>query len=357
MSQHATPLTFATLAPDQRAIVEAAAVLERFDADALAALIETPVEQALSYLLSLHPRRAAGDQYRLSEDLQRSVLATLDAEPQRLRELHGQAARHYAARLVAAAPEERSAIEMTYMRFLEGYCEALIQQEPTALSAVADAAPLHLLDQPRDRHLLRFYRGLGAGLQEHYDLAQAEFAGLLTEYELDDTIRGRVFNSGAIFARHQGDYERALEGYRQSCAIWERMGNKARQGLALMNQGNLNHLLQDYESAERDLHASLNLFRETDALHSEGLAQMNLGLLARDLGRWQEALSYFDQAGQIFKREGATNFLGHVANNIGEIEMLRGNLESALSHFERALDQMTTRTYAVDTHVNMGLVC
>jgi CHAT domain-containing protein len=242
------------------------------------------------------------------------------------------------------------------MRFLERYCESLIQQAPTALSAEADAAPLHLLGQPRHRRLLRFYRGLGAGLLENYDLAQAEFDGLLIEHELDDAIRGRVLNSGAIFARHLGDYERALEGYRQSCAIWERMGNKARQGLALMNQGNLNHLLQNYESAEHDLHASLNLFRETDALHSQGLAQMNLGLLARDLGRWQEALSYFDQARRIFEREGATNFLGYVANNIGEVEMLRGRLDTAITHFERALTQMTTRTYAVDTHLNMGLV-
>src|SRR5262245_41301875 len=143
MPQHATPLTLAALAPDQRAIVEAAAVLERFDADALAALIETPVEQALAYLLSLHPRRAAGDQYRLPEQLQRSALAILDAKPQRLRELYGQATRHYAARLAAATPEERSAIAPIYMRFLERYCESLIQQEPTALSAVAEAAPLH----------------------------------------------------------------------------------------------------------------------------------------------------------------------------------------------------------------------
>jgi CHAT domain-containing protein len=356
MSQHPTSPALAALTPHQRAIVEAAAVLERFDAAALAALIETPAQQALVYLLSLHASQGLDGRYQLPQALQNDALEVLETQPQRLRDLYGRAAHHYAARLVAAAPEEHTSIEAAYMRFLERYCETLIQQEPTALSAEADAAPLRRLGQPRHRHLLRFYRGLGAGLLEKYDLAQAEFDGLLIEHELDDTIRGRVLNSGAIFARHQGDYERALEGYRQSCALWERLGNKARRGLALMNQGNLNHLLQDYESAERDLHASLNLFRETDALHSQGLAQMNLGLLARDLGRWQEAFSYFDHAGHIFEREGATNFLGYVANNIGEVEMLRGNLDAALAHFERGLAQMTTRTYAVDTHLNMGLV-
>ncbi len=115
-------------------------------------------------------------------------------------------------------------------------------------------------------------------------------------------------------------------------------------------------MLQDYAAAEQDLHASLNLFRQADALHSQGLALMNLGLLGRDLGRWQEALSYFDQAAALFRDEGATNFLGMVANNIGEVELLRGRLDAARGQFEQALEQMTTRVYAVDAHLNLGLL-
>src|SRR5262249_2869216 len=156
---------------------------------------------------------------------------------------------------------------------------------------------------------------------------------LLAERDLDDVVRARVLNSGATFARLQGDYERARNGYEASYAIWGRLGNPARQGLALLNWGILNYYLQDYAAAERDLHASLNLFREVDALHSQGLALMNLGVLARDLGRWQESLSYLRLAAEIFEGEGAIDFLGRVANNVGEVELLRGHLDAARAQF------------------------
>jgi CHAT domain-containing protein/tetratricopeptide (TPR) repeat protein len=356
MSQYTIPPALAALAPGQRAIVEAAAVLERFDVDALAALIEAPAEQALADLRGLYASQDAAGLYQLPQALHDDAQGLLDADPRRLRELYRRAVLHYATRLADAAPERREAIELSYMRFLESYCEALIHQEPAALDAVADAAPLHLLAQPRHRQLLRFYRGLGAGLQERLGQARAEFDNLLAEPELDDAIRARALNSGSVFARLQGDYERALDGYRESYAIWGRLGNQLRQAMALVNQGLLHYILQDYPAAERELTESLRIFRALGADHQRGLALMNLGVLARDQGRWSEALGYSEQAAELFERENATEFLGRVANNIGELEMLRGNLDAALAHFERALAQMTTRAYAVDTYLNMGLV-
>jgi CHAT domain-containing protein/tetratricopeptide (TPR) repeat protein len=356
MTEHRTLEWLAALPPGLRAAVEAAAVLEVFDAAALGALLDTPAEALLDDLRANGLIQTEGASYRLDAGAQAAALAALHAAPARLHGLYEHAARHYATGLAATPVSRRAAVERVYMDFLERYCEALIQQEPTALAEAAGAARLDLLAEPRHQRLLRFYRGLGAGLRENYETALAEFERLLAEPDLDDAIRGRALNSGAVFARHQGDYERALEGYRQSQRIWERMGNPARQGLALMNQGNLNHMLQDYEAAEHDLHASLNLFRAAEAHHSAALAQMNLGLLARDLGRWQEALSYFDQAAALFQREGATNFLGHIANNVGEVELLRGRLDVARAQFEQALEQMTTRVYAVDVHLNLGLL-
>ncbi|MFL5806384.1 MAG: hypothetical protein ACJ8CR_32235, partial [Roseiflexaceae bacterium] len=271
---HHTPEWFAALPPGRRAAIEAAAVLEVFDADALAALLGTPAGAVLEDLRLNGLLCSEGAGYRLDTGVQATALMALREAPSHLHGLYGRAVHYYAARLAMSSAGERAAIEFTYTHFIEQLCEALIQQEPTALAEVAGAARLDLLAEPRHRHLLRFYRGLGAGLCESFALAQAEFERLLAEPDLDDAIRGRALNSGAVFARHQGDYERALEGYRQSQRIWERMGNRARQGLALMNQGSLKYVLQDYPAAERDLHASLNLFREVDALHSQGLALM-----------------------------------------------------------------------------------
>src|SRR5262245_26417605 len=231
-----------------------------------------------------------------------------------------------------------------------------MQQEPTALATVTGAAPLDLLAAPRNRHLLRYYRGLGAGLLEHFDQARGAFDTLLAEHDLDDVVRARTLNSDATFARIQGDYERALAGYQASFAIWQRLGNPARQAVALLNQGVLSYYLQDYPAAEHDLRASLELVRAAGATHTEAHAYLNLGLVARDQGRWGQAIELTNLAAELFEREGATEFVGYASNNIGEVEMLRGQLDAALVHFERVLVQMTTRTYAVDTYLNMGLV-
>src|SRR5262245_17906327 len=207
MSQPATEDTLAALAPQQRGAVEAAAVLESFDADALAALLETRTDEALTYLHNLDLSLTKDGLYQLPPALKAAALDALEAQPQRMRELNGRAERYFAARLAAAGQQARPALESSYMRHSEQLCEAVMQQEPTALATVTGAAPLDLLAAPRNRHLLRYYRGLGAGLLEHFDQARGAFDALLAEHDLDDVVRARTLNSDATFARIQGDYE------------------------------------------------------------------------------------------------------------------------------------------------------
>jgi tetratricopeptide (TPR) repeat protein len=322
----------------ERAAAEWLAVLGLADTTTLAALLSEAPETVLQGLNTRGVIELTSDGWQLTADAHDTVLAALRTEPDRLYALYKQALEHCAQLLALASPQERARAEAAYMRVLEPCCEALIQQQPTALSEVAEAAPLDLLAEVRHRQLVLFYRSLGLGLRESYDAALDGFDALLSDPALDETIRGRALNSGAVFARHQGDYERALEGYQQSQQIWERLGNRARQGLALLNRGVLSYYVQDYAAAERDLYASLSLFRDVEAIHSQGLALMNLGLLGRDLGHWQEALSFFEQAAEMFKQSGAVHFLGMLANNIGEVEMLRGRLEAARLQFEQGAD-------------------
>ncbi len=343
--------------PDLRSAIEAAAALETFDGAALAALLEQPGDAPLDRLRAAELLRPDSGLYQLVPDLQAATMQALEEMPQRLRDLDRRAARHYAGWLAAAPAAERAGVERAYMRHIERLCELLIQQQPTALAAEAAAAPLDALGDPRDRHLLRYYRGLGAGLLERYADARQEFDGLLAEHDLDDVIRARVLNSDATFARIQGDYERARDEYQLSYTIWGRLGNPIRQGMALLNQGVLNYYLQDYPAAQRDLLLSLDLFRAGEVANLEAHAALNLALVGRDQGRWGEALELCSQALAVFERAGMIEFVGYLSNNIGEIEMLRGRFDAALAQFARALDQMITRVYAVDVHLNIGLVC
>lgn len=245
--------------------------------------------------------------------------------------------------------------ETAYTQLVAQLCELLIQHEPAALAAVA-AAALEALRTPAQRHLLAYYSGLGEGLAERYGPARSLLGALLAEPELDDAVRGRALNSAAIFARLQGDYEGALAGYQASAALWERLGNQARHGLALYNLGILHYDLHNYVLAGEGLRAAAALFAAAGDEHRLAMAHHELALVSRDQGRWDEALDYAGRAAARFAQEGLDDYLGRVANNIGEVELLRGRLDAALAQFERALALMTTRVYRVDVLLNQGLV-
>jgi tetratricopeptide (TPR) repeat protein len=260
------------------------------------------------------------------------------------------------ARLRAVGDDEREKAERAYMQALEERCEDLLRRDPVALEAVAAAVPLALLSLPRDQALLRYYRALGAGLNDRYDEALAGLEALLREPSLDEVVRGRALNSAALFAQSYGDFQRALVYSTASYAIWQQLGNRFRRGLSRHNQGLLHYELQNYTEAEACFHEALAVFRAIGAEHEEALGYLELGLIHRDQGRWGPSLHYSRLASEIFAREGATDFLARATNNIGEVELFCGRYDAATEAFDRAAAGMTTRVYLVDVHINRGLL-
>jgi tetratricopeptide (TPR) repeat protein len=340
---------------DERAAVELLALLEPCDVlvwTTLGGSVAADLERFVAHSIVAR----AGDVLSLAPSVAALTADALGRNPERRRDLQARIVHYYTARLHETHADHTSEVEDAWMRHVAALCELLLQHHPESLAAAVADAPLHLLRTPTHRHLVRYYQALGAGLCEQFDTARRALDALLAEPDLDDTTRGRALNSGATFARHQGDYEHALENYRASYALWQRLGNRLREGLAQMNQGMLHYYLQDYDNAARELQASLVLFEASDAVHQQGMAHTNLGLLARDQARWDEALAHWAAATAIFEQEGLSDYLGRVRNNVGEVELLRGNLDVAATCFEDALRLMTSRVYYVDLHINLGLV-
>lgn len=350
------PFSLADVEAEIRPILESAAVLERFDAAALAEVGRVDGEDALTRLRSADLVALSGEGWRLLEPVQDAVVQDLEQRAERMRELRRQVVGHYAARLRDSPAVTHADLEHAYMRHFEALCEALIQQEPALLEAEVDGVPFDLLHEPAHRHLISYYRGIGAGFSGRFDAARRAFEQLMAEPDLDDVVRARALNSDAVFARNQGDYERALDGYRQSHALWTRLGNRMRQGLILSNLGVLHYELQQYDAAERNFHESAILFEEIGASYHLGRTYNELGLLRRDQGEWREALQYLDRAERLFEQVGAADFLGCTWNNIGEVEMLRGRFDAATMRFQQALRQASMRSLVIDISLNLGLI-
>jgi tetratricopeptide (TPR) repeat protein len=259
-------------------------------------------------------------------------------------------------RLVAALPDQRQARAAAYVRCCETLAEILVQQEPAALAAIVADVPLNQLPEPGQRQLLRYYQGLGAGLRDDFTTARTIFDELLALPVLDSGVRARTLNSDALFAQIQGNYERALRGFRASQALWKALGDQSRQARALLNSGILSYELHDYPAAESAFRESAALFARLNDRHRRALADLELGLLYRDQGRWANSLQHSGQAFATFEAAGAYEFAGRVANNIGEVEMLCGQYAAAATRFAQAGRLMQNRVYAVDVALNQGLL-
>jgi Uncharacterized protein conserved in bacteria len=279
------------------------------------------------------------------------LLEQSEEEPQLERTLHSAALDWYGERL-DGDPERESA----FMRHFTQLCDLLVHQEPVALADLAQMSAVSRLQAAKHRHLVAYYRALGSGLRNEIGGARQQLAELLNAPDLDDVVRGRALNSSAIFARQQGDYEQALAGYQASREIWQRLGNGGREGLALLNQGILHYELHAYIEAEAELKQALALLEAADMQVYAGSAHNELGLLYRDQGRWDAAQEHFDTCTRIWIEAGATEYLGFAKINQAEMALLHGRYAEAEALLQAALDLLGEQTYAVEAHINLGLL-
>jgi tetratricopeptide (TPR) repeat protein len=118
---------------------------------------------------------------------------------------------------------------------------------------------------------------------------------------LDDYIRGRTLNSRALFCITLGRLEEALAGHQACLDLWRQLGNRLREGLALLNLGILAYELRRYDQAESNLAEAARCFEEVEAPEQLASVQNERGLVYRDLGRWEEALACFEAAAPLIQ--------------------------------------------------------
>lgn len=341
-------------------LLEALAVLGRADAAALAALLDVSVSVlteacATSDLAALesHPAVRAQDGWlALDPAVAAAILTDLERNDlPRYRQLHERAIASLADQLCAG----NGAVEPAFVAAFDRLANRLLPDDPEGfVGLIASVRHVPLVDVTA-RQRRRYFEGLALGLRDRYAEALAAFDALLAEPALDEEVRARTLNSHAVFCRYTGRLGEAMSGYQASLEVWRRLGNRLREGIALLNLGIVAYQLQEYPEVERSLHQAASCFEETAALHWLAAAQNELGLVYRDRGQWTEALARFETAAAHYRAEGAEDTLGRVLNNIGEVLLFQGRLQEARAAFEQALAAMTTRTYAVDAHLNLGL--
>ncbi len=173
-----------------------------------------------------------------------------------------------------------------------------------------------------------------------------------------------------------GDLEKASESHRRALALWLDLGETEEVALVLFalgklaqaldrleeaedyflhsldivkddpeasayrhqNLGNLYLLRKNWEKAEENFKAALDLFTRTGKLERTGEMLETLGFLQEIAGDSKQAESYYLQALQVFNSSGSKKGLGEVYRTLGLLYEEAGRHKRALENLWRALN-------------------
>ncbi len=331
----------------------ALAVCGPCDRTRLAAMLGTAVPDHTWQQLASQPEVTGNTTLHLTAETAAALLAELEqANPTLYTHLHEQALHLLAQALHAGQADQ----EANLMAIWERLANRLLLDDPARLYALV----LELQDVPlltAVAHQQRtYFHAVALRRTEQYAAAVAIFDTMLADPALTPELRARTLNSRAVAHRLLGQPERALEGYRESLALWQALGNKRYLGMVRLNSGTINYQLRRYDEAESHLQQAITHFDHLGLAQWTAVATNELGLVYRDRGLWAAALACFKQLINQRRADEAWENVAIGLLNVAEVQMFQGHLAAAEQSLSEALSLMAAREHRIDIHLNLGLI-
>ncbi len=118
----------------------------------------------------------------------------------------------------------------------------------------------------------------------------------------------------------------------------KREGNRAREGVALGNLGNVYQLQGRWAEAIGAYERALGVFRELGDRHGEGQTLGNLGNVYAQQGRWAEAIGAYEESLKIKRELGDRHGEATTLNNLGGVYEAQKDWDKALSLCQQSLE-------------------
>jgi tetratricopeptide (TPR) repeat protein len=159
-------------------------------------------------------------------------------------------------------------------------------------------------------------------------------------------------------ARRRGAYQDAVAVYEEALGVIRDLGLPDEVPMLLVDLGNVQVLLEDYEAAAILHGEALVLGLELGARDTVAYARNGLGLVARRQGRYEQAKELHSSALSFFREGGFPEETVYSLACLGFVEELRGDLEAAEAFHRECL--MLTRESVDELPVAValeGLAC
>ncbi|MCB0189364.1 MAG: tetratricopeptide repeat protein, partial [Caldilineaceae bacterium] len=239
--------------------------------------------------------------------------------------------RLHEAALAILAPQLHGnpfSLEQQWLRVFTRLAEALLNRDTVALRQLTETWEHVALSDEAQPHYT-FYRALAAFWSGNYAQTLILIDAVLAAPTVALPLRSRAINVTALCHYYQGQWQQALDGYRHSLALAQRLADKVQEGKVRLNMGVIYYELHDYAEAEAQLMAAETLFHTANATTWLASVHHELALIYRQQGQWQHALAYFQRCIDHRLAEEADELVGMALNNVGEIWLLQENLPKA----------------------------
>jgi tetratricopeptide (TPR) repeat protein len=188
--------------------------------------------------------------------------------------------------------------------------------------------------------------GLGgvANARSDYDAAGKYFRQSLAVYRRlgDQQGQANCLQSLGIVAQARSDYESARTYFEEALALYRRIGALQGQANCIQGLGTIARARSDHDMARMHFEEALTINRTIGELHGEANCIQSLGMVARarfDYGmarnRLQEALALYRRIGAIHGEANCILSLGSIARGLFDYDTARIHYEDALALYRR----------------------
>jgi tetratricopeptide (TPR) repeat protein len=179
--------------------------------------------------------------------------------------------------------------------------------------------------------------------QGNYDQALEAYRKSLEIFQRIGDQRGiaDTLNNAANVRAERGDYEQALEGHRRCLEILQRIGDQRGMAMTLNNAATVHAERGDYEQALEGYRKSLELREKIGDQRGMAETLKNLGWAHEEHGDRDLALDCVERSLRIAREHGVVMMGLHAQLALAEIYLRMGELDKAQSLSDPALSEST----------------
>ena len=135
----------------------------------------------------------------------------------------------------------------------------------------------------------------------------------------------------------RGNYKAALTPLKEALEIFNQLENKHWQATLLMEMGNLNWYIEDFDTAMEYYQQSLGISKEMDNKTFVSMNLNNIALLHQSLGHYDLALETYFESQKLDKQMGSVNNSIIGLNNIANTYLSKKDFRNAISYYTQAI--------------------